>query len=151
HRSPNAGVLGLKLGEELPLSHLGRREVAHHDVSNERSSDGISGCNGSNDRIRRLEHRSKKISRKLVVLDHQHMNHAKLRTVAHIFLALNSEHSRLPIEVDLCNRRHLSGRNRAKQNGLARRFTPRALVELHLRKAKFKFFWCPFLKRVTYA
>jgi hypothetical protein len=78
HRSPEADVEALKLAEKLAPRCLDRLEVAHNDVGDEGGSCGVDRGRGGHDRARRLEHRSKKVSAELIVVDHQHVNPTKV-------------------------------------------------------------------------
>jgi hypothetical protein len=58
----------LELRDELAPRRLGRCEVAHDDVGDERGPQGVGGPGGGDDRARELEHGSKKVAGELVIV-----------------------------------------------------------------------------------
>src|SRR4030095_2575187 len=60
-------------------SGLGRVEVAHNDIGDERGSNRVVGTGGGDECAREFEHRPKGVARELVVIDHQDVNSSGFR------------------------------------------------------------------------
>ena len=70
HRSSQADVETLTLGEELAPGHFSRRKTAPDDVGDERDSKGIVGTGGRDDRARGTRAPTE-VAHALVVIDRQ--------------------------------------------------------------------------------
>jgi hypothetical protein len=74
HRPSQADVERPKLRQEFAPGPFGRLEVAHDDVGNECHSNRRGRGRRGDDRAGDLKHRPKIVSRRLVVMDHEHVN-----------------------------------------------------------------------------
>ena len=79
HTASVANVHVAKSLQELVGSALGRVEVAHNDIGDERRLNRIVGTGGGDESPRVFKHRSKEVTRVVVVIDHQDVNPLKFR------------------------------------------------------------------------
>jgi hypothetical protein len=74
--------------QELAGSGLGRGEVAHDDIGDERGTNRVVGPGGGDERAREFEYRPKGVARELVVIDYQDVNPSEFRRqFVHLLLA----------------------------------------------------------------
>jgi hypothetical protein len=79
HTTSLANVHVAKSLQELVGSGLGRIEIAHNDIGDERGSNRVVGTGGGYECAREFEHRPKGVARELVVIDHQDVNSSEFR------------------------------------------------------------------------
>jgi hypothetical protein len=79
HTASLANVHVAKSLQELVGSGLGRVEVAHNDIGDERGSNRVVGTGGGDECAREFEHRPKGVARELIVIDHQDVNSSEFR------------------------------------------------------------------------
>jgi hypothetical protein len=82
--------------QELTGSGLGRGEVAHDDIGDERGSDRVVGTGGGDERAREFEHRPKEVARELVVIDHQDVNPSSSAASSFIYCRRGPRPARWP-------------------------------------------------------
>ena len=95
HPASLADVHVSKSLQELAGSGLGRDEVAHDDIGDERGSNRVVGTGGGDERSRDLKHRPKEVARELVVIDHQDVNPSEFRHHSIRLLWLGAEPCRM--------------------------------------------------------